>query len=127
MSEETQNETMTHEAMREAFITMAVESWKLARAFGNMLRTIEPHRQNRYMDQLRCFSKTAGETMDVTGLSFVSIEGQYFDPNMAVTPVNLEEFAAQDLLVIEQMLEPIVMGKDMVLRPGTVLLRKAEI
>ena len=48
MSEETQNETMTHEAMREAFITMAVESWKLARAFGNMLRTIEPHRQNRY-------------------------------------------------------------------------------
>lgn len=44
---------------------------------------------------------------------------------MAATPVNIEEFEANDTLVVDQMLEPILMGADGLVRSGTVTLRKA--
>ena len=57
----------------------------------------------------------------------VSVEGQYFDPGLAVRPLNIEEFDPEDRLVVDQMLEPIIMGKEGLVKTGTVLLRKAEI
>lgn len=45
---------------------------------------------------------------------------------MAVTPLNIEDFAPDDLLIIEQMIEPIIMGPEGVLRTGTVILRKGQ-
>lgn len=121
-----QNEPMAP-ALPDEYITMAVESWKLARTFNNLLKTMNSEQQKYYTSLLSGFSKAAGDYMEISGLSFVSLEGQYFNPNMTIKAVNLEEFTAQDLLVIDRMLEPIVMGKDTVLRAGTVLLRKAEI
>ena len=45
---------------------------------------------------------------------------------MAVTTVNMDEFAPEEALVIEQMLEPIIMNREgQILQTGTVLLRRA--
>lgn len=59
-------------------------------------------------------------------MRIVNIEGQNFDPGMAATALNLEEFAASDVLVVDQMIEPIVMDRCGVVRTGTVTLRKEE-
>jgi len=45
---------------------------------------------------------------------------------MAVTPINLNEFATDDTLVIELMIEPIIMDTGSVVKTGTVLLNKWE-
>lgn len=45
---------------------------------------------------------------------------------MAVTPLNIEEFEPDDVLVVEQMLEPIIMGEQGLIKTGTVTLRKIE-
>jgi hypothetical protein len=42
---------------------------------------------------------------------------------MAATPLNIEEFDAKDALMVDQMLEPIIMGKDGLVKTGTVTLR----
>lgn len=36
----------------------------------------------------------------------------FFNPGMAATPLNIEDFNSEDTLIIDQMLEPIIMGKD---------------
>ena len=41
---------------------------------------------------------------------------------MAATPLNIEEFAANDSLMVDQMLEPIIMGPGGLIRTGTLVL-----
>jgi len=43
---------------------------------------------------------------------------------MAATPLNIEEFKPEDTLIVDQMLEPIVMGANGVIRTGTVMLKR---
>ena len=60
------------------------------------------------------------------GMRIVNVEGQQFDPGIAATALNIEEFASEDSLIVDQMLEPIIMGPVGVVRTGTVTLRKVE-
>ena len=41
---------------------------------------------------------------------------------MPITPLNIEEFATEDELFVFQMIEPIVMEGDTILREGTAIL-----
>jgi hypothetical protein len=45
---------------------------------------------------------------------------------MAATALNAEDFDPDDNLVVDQMLEPIIMGEEGLARTGTVILRKVE-
>jgi hypothetical protein len=57
----------------------------------------------------------------------VNVEGHPFDTGMAATPLNIEEFDATDTLVVDQMVEPIIMGPEGLIRTGTVTLRKVKL
>jgi hypothetical protein len=46
---------------------------------------------------------------------------------MAATPLNIEEFDANDALMVDQMIEPIIMGKEGLIKTGTVTLRKVTL
>ena len=54
----------------------------------------------------------------------VNVEGHEFDPGMAASPLNIGDFDPDDALMVEQMVEPIIMGEGGLKRPGTVMLRK---
>ena len=56
----------------------------------------------------------------------VSVEEHPYDPGMAVTPLNIDEFDSSDRLVVDQMLDPIIMGRNGIMKMGTVTLRKVE-
>lgn len=60
-------------------------------------------------------------------MRIVNVEGHPFDPGMAATPLNIEKFDAKDALMVDQMLEPIIMGKEGLVKAGTVTLRKVEL
>ena len=62
------------------------------------------------------FAQTLGNSLRRILLS--SIQGA------AVTAINLDDFKPDDDLEIDQMIEPIVMSNEGVLRAGTVVLRK---
>jgi hypothetical protein len=59
-------------------------------------------------------------------LRIVNVEGAPFDPGMAATPINIDEFKPHDVLVVDQMLEPIIMGPEGIVMTGTVTLRKVQ-
>ena len=103
-------------------IDLAVDAWKLARLFERVVARLDAGEQGRYLNQLRFLHRRIDGAVDIAGARLVSIEGQPFQPGQAATPLNLDEFAQDEPLVVAQMLEPIVMGPDGVLRMGTMLL-----
>ncbi len=116
--------TTTPEAMRDAVIRMAVESWRVGKVFDRLLTKLDAGEQNRYKSQFRWFLKKVEEALEQANLRIVNVEGHPFDPGMAATPLNIEEFDAKDALLVDQMLEPIIMGADGLAKTGTVTLRR---
>jgi hypothetical protein len=110
-----------------ALIEMAVESWRFSRVFVRALGKLGPEDAARFASQLRYFQKKLEETLSGAGLKLVNVEGAPFDPGMAATALNVGDFAPEDQLVVEQMLEPIIMGADTLRKPGTVVLRKVDV
>ena len=118
--------TTSPEVMRQVVISMAIESWRFCKVFERMLTKLDAGEQSRYMSQLRWFMKKIGGSLDDVGLRLVNVEGHPFDPGMAATPLNIEDFEVDDTLIVDQMLEPIIMGQEGLVKTGTVILRKVR-
>ncbi len=110
----------------KSLLDIAVESWRFSRLFGKVVGQLEAGTSSRYINQLRYFQKKIEETLDTNGFKFVNVEGQLYDPGMAASALNIGDFATDDVLMVEQMLEPIIMGPNGLYKEGTVMLRKVE-
>jgi alkylation response protein AidB-like acyl-CoA dehydrogenase len=112
--------------LAKCLLDMAVDSWRFGRLFERALSALDAGEQKRYLAQFRWFQRRMEESLGEAGMRFVNIEGHPFDPGMAATALNIEEFDAGDALVVDQMIEPIVMGPEGIIRTGTVTLRRME-
>lgn len=126
MEDENNNKSSDSEILQNIIVNMAVESWRFGRVFIRMATKLDAGDQNRFRGQYQWFAKKIEESLEGVGLKLVNIEGQQFDPGMAATPLNIDDFSADDLLVVDQMLEPIIMGSDGVVKTGTVTLRRIQ-
>jgi len=122
-----QGTIISSEAMRNTVVNMAVESWRFGRVFERLLTKLDAGEQGRYRSQFRWFLKKVEEALEQADLRIVNVEGHPFDPGVAATPLNIEEFDEKDVLMGDQMLEPIIMSKEGVVKTGTVTLRKVEL
>jgi hypothetical protein len=109
---------------RKALIDISVEGWRFARVFGRLLSKLDAGEAPRYSNQARYFLKKIDDGLAEAGLHILSFEGQKFDPGMAITALNIADFGPNDALVIDQMVEPVVMGAEALVRGGTVILAK---
>lgn len=108
--------------LRQPLIDMAVESWRFAKLFSRVLAKLDAGEAGRYSNQLRYFQKRLDDSLQAAGLHLVSLEGQLYDPGMAASALNIGDYGADELLYVEQMVEPILMGPDGVAKVGTMLL-----
>ena len=104
--------------------SLAIESWRLSKSFERLLTKSDPMEQRKYKSKLSWFNKKLNETLEEANLKFINLENQKYDIGAAVTAINLDDFNPDDDLEIDQMIEPIVMSNEGVLRAGTVVLRK---
>ncbi|MDH6504963.1 hypothetical protein [Polynucleobacter sphagniphilus] len=105
-------------------IDMAIESWRFSRLFVRVASKLDAGDTTKYVNQLRYFQKKIGDSLDEVGLKVVNLEGQVFDAGMAASAINIEDFEASDVLVVEQMIEPVIMGGEGLRRSGVVMVRK---
>jgi len=117
----------TDERMEQSLIGIVVEGWRFSRLFGRVVSKLDAGDAGRYVNQLRYFQKKLEENLNANGLKLVNVEGQPYEPGMAASALNLGDFAPDDALIVEHMLEPIIMGPDGLRKQGTVLLKKVEI
>jgi hypothetical protein len=114
------------EQLELSLIDMAVESWRFARLFGRLVSKLDAGEGSRYVNQLRYFQKKVEDSLETSGMKIVNVEGQPFDPGIAASALNIGDFGPDDLLVVDQMVEPIIMGPEGLRKQGTVMLRKAH-
>ena len=114
------------EQMEQSLIDIAVESWRFSRLFGKVVSKLDVGESGRYVNQLRYFQKKVEESLDSSGLKLVNVEGQPYDAGMAASALNLGDFGAEDVLLVDQMLEPIIIGPNGLRKQGTVMLKKVE-
>ena len=112
---------------RKALLDLAVESWRFGKLFNRMLAQLDAGEPKRYQARLNWFQKRLKESLLDAGMELVNMEGQEFDEGMAATPLNMDEFAGDDKLIIDQMLEPTIRSSEgSIVRTGTVTLKKVE-
>lgn len=118
------NEDKDH--FEHSLIEVAVESWRFSRLFGKVVNKLDAGEANRYLSQLRYFQKKVEDNLASSGLRLVDVEGHPYDAGMAASALNLGDFGPDDVLLVDQMLEPIIMGADGLRKQGTVMLKKAK-
>jgi hypothetical protein len=113
--------------LERSLIEMAVESWRFARLFSRLVSKLDAGDGTRYVNQLRYFQKKIEDSLEASGMKIVNVEGQPFDPGMAASAINIGDFGPDDLLLVDQMVEPIIMGAEGLRKQGTVMLRKVAV
>lgn len=120
------NTNEEYEKLKANLVAIASELFRFKHVFAKAVGKLEAEEQARYNSQYAWFSKKVLKALEDSGLRVISADGQNYDPGMAVIPLNLEDFEANDNLYVEKTMEPIIMEGDTVLKVGTVILgRKA--
>jgi hypothetical protein len=113
--------------VRAALLALARESWRFARTIARHLSRLDAIEYKRLASQHDFFVNRLNEVLAGSQLRLVNLEGHNFDAGMAARPINLSEFASADVLVVDQMLEPVIMSESgQIIRTGTVMLRKSQ-
>lgn len=109
-----------------SLVDLAIEAWRFQKLFGKALAKLDQTDAARFVNQHRFFLRKIDQSLETAGLRLVNLEGQPYEDGSAATALNIAEFENGDLVVVDQMVEPIIMQHDGLLRAGTVLLRKAN-
>src|SRR3546814_6381629 len=80
----------------------------------------------RYVNQLRYFQKKLEESLDSSGLRLVNVEGQHYDAGMAPSALNLGDFGPDEVLLVDQKVEPNIVGRNGLRHQGTGIDRKSR-
>ncbi len=110
----------------ETIIKIVTEDWRLMKLFMKVLTKLDPSDANRYLNQVRYFQKTINDNLAEVGFRIINLEGQPYDPGVAASPLNIDDFEADDVLIIEQMIEPLIMSDDGIRKQGTINLAKVN-
>ena len=112
--------------LRQPLIDLALDGWRFARLFARVVDKLDEGERHRYANQLRYFMKRLDDSLASSGMSMVNLEGQPYDPGMAASALNVGDFEPDDALVVDQMMEPVLMGPDGVVKSGTLMLKRAQ-
>jgi hypothetical protein len=120
------NEKTYKDGTGGALLELALESWRFQKLFVRAMSKLDAGESLRFANQHRYFVRRIEDCLVSQGLRLVSIEGQSYDTGTAVTALNIGDFGPNDILVVDQMIEPIVMNESGLVRTGTVTLRKND-
>jgi hypothetical protein len=112
-------------AASDALLDLAIEGWRIARLFSRVLTKLDAGDGARYANQVRYFVKRVEESLEAANLRLVNLEGQLYEAGFPATALNIGDFAPEDRLYVDQMLDPVIMGPQGVVKTGTVMLGKA--
>ena len=116
----------TVDQLKQAIISMAVESWRFRRTFETAMSKLDAGESQKYISKFGWFQKKVDEALELSGLRIENLEGMEYIDGLAVTPINIEEFDPEDRLYIEQMIEPIIMEGNKLMKSGTAVLGRIE-
>lgn len=115
-----------NQKLQDSLVAIAAETFRFQHVYSKVLSKLDIDEQAKYSSQFTWFTKRVTKALDEAGLRIVDVNGQLYDPGMAVTPLNIEDFETEDILFVVQTMEPIIMQDNAVIKTGTVILGRAE-
>jgi hypothetical protein len=116
-----------HRPADSVLAELAVDSWRFAKDYAKVLLKIDANEQGRFANKLLYYVERLTSSLGQAGMKIVNLENHPFEMGMAADVLNLDEFSTDDVLVVDQMLEPIIIGSDgAVVRTGKIMVRKAS-
>ena len=112
--------------LQQSIVSIASELFRFQRVFEKAISKIDIDERGKYMSQFSWFSKKVLKAVEEASLKVLNPEGQLYDPGMAVTPLNIDDFETDDRLYVLQTIEPIIMQDDKVYKTGTVILGRVQ-
>ncbi len=109
---------------KDTVVALTTESWHFTTVYEAMITKLDASEQRKSLGRLRWHRRKMEQALQESGIRIVNVEGHMYDPGMAATPVNLEDFEADDLLVVNRMLEPIIMEGTNLVKMGRVTLKR---
>ncbi len=121
-----ENTVANIDSVQNVLIDLCIEGWKIFNTFRRMLLGLDAQNQPKYMNKIEWFKKRMQDVMRAAGLKLVNVEGQEYNPGIAATAINLDEFSDDDNLIVDKMLDPIIMGAEGIIRSGTVTVKEGK-
>lgn len=118
------------EKLRDSILDLLCETYKYSRFMIKMAKIavkIQPNYTKRIDGASNRLNKKMLDMQDTLGVDIITLSGPY-QPELPVTPLNIDDFEVGDKLEIDDMVEPVIKEKDSanVIRMGKVMLRKAN-
>ncbi len=114
---------------KEIWVHLATEAYRM-RSFAKGIaeRSEDPRLAKRASNAVTRFDKHFVENLRKLGLELLDFTGQDYEMGLPVQPVNLQDFAPDDPLVIETMLEPSIKeyGTANILKVGVAALQRKQ-
>lgn len=111
------------QALIATLADMATESWRFLRVVEKLMSSLDADQHRRVISRVHYFQKRMAQALESAELKLVLLDGSQFSAGLAVTAVNAADFGPDDDLIVDQTLEPVIMGPNGVVRTGTVTLR----
>jgi hypothetical protein len=109
-----------------ALANFAVEIWRLPKVLDKLIAKIDLNEQKKYISQFSWFHKKAIEFLQSENVIITSFEGSPFDVGMPVNPINIGDFNKDDEMFVEQVLEPVIIQNEKIIKTGSVILKKVD-
>lgn len=111
-------------ALEEPLAALAVDYWKLLRAYARAVAALPPDRARRAEAQHRFAAARLEQVLQDAGLTLGEFEGRALDASLPASVLNPDE--AGDLCVVAETVEPAVLAGGRVLRSARVIVRAGE-
>lgn len=107
-------------ASTQRIARLAVEFWRLLRAYDRLREGLEGDTAGRFAAQSRFAASRLDLILGDAGLRVVTFDGQPYDPGLPVRALNADEFENDDGLVIGSTNEPTIVADGRVVLLGSV-------
>lgn len=121
-----QQQVQTVSCQSTSLSDFATEIWRFERVVQKLLiEELCMDSQRKYRGKYEWFSEKANDFFKKENISiFVYETGSKYDVGMPVSVLNIADFGPSDDLYISQVLEPVVMRDEKILRSGSVLVEE---
>lgn len=105
-----------------------IEDFRFTRSYLSIMNKLFNEERNRYEFAYNFHKNKVEELANKYNLKIVIYKhGDLYDDGYPIVPLNSDEFEKDDVLYIEQMIEPIILTTDgKVVRQGTAILGRKE-
>jgi len=110
----------------EALALIATEWFKAARRIHKLTLESAPGRLERERAQLSFSERRVQDTLNAFDLRLVTYDGSEYSAQLPAEPVNPEDFANEEGLVVSETLEPTILHHGKVVLRGRVVLAEGK-